>query len=79
MGAIPISVEVVAPNDPMQVFRGNVTVVNVNDSSDYGTIKVILMTPKKYDLHSRKYSMIVLEHFSNSFPKIQLLLQRLNL
>ena len=49
MGWLPVSVSVEAPSEQNKKFTGNITVINILDTTDYCKIPVILKTPESID------------------------------
>jgi hypothetical protein len=70
IGGIQIGVEVIAPNKWYRQFEGEIKVVNVDDSSDYGIVPVILQTPVSFH---RCYQQFF-GRFPNAFPLLRILL-----
>jgi hypothetical protein len=65
-GPVTVQVEIVAPDQPNQVFEGEVKVVNKENGFDFEILPVILQTPK-----SKSINMLFqwfLQEFPNTFP-----------
>ena len=67
MGALTITVEVVAPNEEDKEFTGEVKIVNSEDPSDYCIIPVSLVTPVSQDLIESQNM-----HYQNFIKKLML-------
>jgi hypothetical protein len=63
-----ITVTVIAPDEKKKEFDGNVTLVNIDDPSDYCIIPVSLTTPLKQNLYFQPFFERLFERFSNAFP-----------
>jgi hypothetical protein len=73
-GAIPVQVEVVAPNQHNQEFTGEVKVVNKENANDFDILPVNLTTRKSRLLTNTQLTRMF-ELFSNTFPLIKYLLR----
>lgn len=71
-GAIHIYVFVEIPDQPYTEYTGNVTVVNLENSSDFELVPVYLRTPMTYETPLQ----IFLKKITDHFPAIAHLLQR---
>ena len=69
-----VTVSVVAPAEKNTEFRGNVTVVNQDDPSDYCIIPVYLKTPVKHDVSFQWFFERLFERFPHAFPMLRYLL-----
>jgi hypothetical protein len=67
-GAVTVTVEVVAPFDKNSEFTGQVTIVNLEDPSDFCIIDVMLATPVS---HQHSVLLRFLQHFPSAFPLLR--------
>jgi len=74
-GAITVNVTVVVPDVKNQEFQGQITVVNIENSSDYCTIPVSLTTPLPQTFQHYKLFQRLIERFPNVFPIFRYLLK----
>lgn len=73
-GSVTVSVSVVAPDEKDESFSGAVKIVNKEDSSDYCTVMVSLVTPKVRVFNIVDWFMEFLENSSKMFPILRQLI-----
>ena len=61
-----VQVTVKAPNEPLQEYSGNVKVVNTDNSADYATLPVYMMTPR-----NKFFSNQMFMNLLNNFPLLK--------
>jgi len=71
MGAVTITVELIAPNQKNQQFTGEIIVINTQDPTDYDTITISLQTPVSYEGYLHQLFKNIFEQFPNAFPLLQ--------
>jgi hypothetical protein len=71
---VPVTVTVVAPAEKNKEFSGNVTVINVDDPSDYCIVPVYLKTPLNYNHYFQQFFEWLFEQFPNAFPRLRQLM-----
>jgi hypothetical protein len=72
-GAITIDVSVAVPDDKNTDFKGTIRINNIDNTSDYCQIHVMLSTPQTYSLHAMFSTF--LQNLSYNFPLIQRMLR----
>ncbi len=73
-GLVTINVSVQAPIKRNTQFTGNITVVNIHNSSDYDTVSVSLATTYEFRVPFLELLQALLERFPLAFPLIRFLL-----
>jgi hypothetical protein len=71
--AVTVQVKVVAPNEQGKKFTGNVTVININNNSDYEEISITLTTPRSRNIFVLNIFELI-EKIMNRLPLFQRLL-----
>jgi hypothetical protein len=71
---ITVSVSFEAPDQQMQEYTGNITVVNRQDTSDLCIMPVYLKTPKAKEYSCSPLLQLLFEHFPNMFPILRQIL-----
>ena len=74
-GSMPITVSVTAPNEKNKQFTGQIKICNEDDSSDYCTIHVSLVTPKNKAITVMPLFLRLLEQHTHMFPILRYLLR----
>jgi hypothetical protein len=72
---INISVSVIAPDEENTQFTGNITIINVDNSSDYCSIPVTLKTPVTQKTIPYPIWEKLLQRFPHAFPILRRLFQ----
>ena len=74
---VVVSATVVAPSEEDKTYKGEITIVNSNDTSDECTVQVSLITPRN---RNSMFSLLlnflerIFYRFPNAFPMIRYLL-----
>jgi hypothetical protein len=68
LGPVTVDVHVVAPNEKNTAFKGNITIVNKNNSSDYCIIPVTLTTPLNQNFEHQGFLARLFMRFLHAFP-----------
>ncbi len=73
-GPVTVHVYVVVPNEKNAEFQGNITILNKDNSSDYGMIPVTLSTPLSQNIEQYWFLTKLLERFPQAFPLLRYLM-----
>ena len=71
-GPVTIAVSLEVPDEKNTVFKGEIRIHNINNSSDYCLVHVLLSTPVRYSFHQILQDF--LQNHPNMFPLIQRIL-----
>ena len=71
---IMVNVTCVAPDEKPNEFTGNITIVNVENTSDYCVIPVYLKTPQITGVLFLQFLERFLVRFPNAFPRLRYIL-----
>jgi hypothetical protein len=70
-----VNVTIIAPSEKPAEFTGNVTIINIENSTDYCVIPVYLKTPLDNNLVLQNFFQRLFERFPHAFPMLRHLLR----